>query len=54
MDVFTCLNTPLIVSLPHFYDGDPKLLDAVESGLYPEKDKHEIFLDMEPVQNSIY
>lgn len=49
MDLFTCVKSPLIGSLPHFYNGDPKLLDAIESGLYPEQDKHEIFIDMEPV-----
>lgn len=49
MNLWPCINSPLIASLPHFYNGDAKLLEAVESGLYPEKEKHGIFLDIEPV-----
>lgn len=54
MNLWPCLRSPLIGSMPHFYNGDPKLLDAIESGLHPEKDKHEIFIDMEPVRNLNY
>lgn len=34
---------------PHFYNGDPSLLEKVESGLEPDKEKHEIRVDFEIV-----
>lgn len=47
-NLFKCLGAPLIASMPHFYNADPALLDAVD-GLYPDQDKHEIFVDFELV-----
>jgi hypothetical protein len=38
---------PVFVSFPHFYLADPRLVQAVK-GLSPNKDAHEIFLDIEP------
>lgn len=42
IDLFRCSGVPMISSLPHFYKADPKLLDAIESGLNPSKEKHGI------------
>lgn len=40
-------GAPIYISLPHFYNGDQSLLDAVE-GLNPNKEKHETFLKIQP------
>ncbi|XP_078581893.1 lysosome membrane protein 2-like isoform X2 [Branchiostoma floridae x Branchiostoma japonicum] len=40
-------GAPIVLSLPHFYQGDPSLLDTVW-GLQPDKLKHQTFLDVEP------
>lgn len=48
IDLFPCLGVPITLSMPHFYNADPSLLDAVE-GLSPNKKDHEIFLKMELV-----
>lgn len=42
---------PIAVSLPHFYKGDPSLLNEVE-GLKPDKEKHETFMVYQPVSKS--
>ena len=41
-------GSPLMMSWPHFYQADPKLLDDV-IGLSPDKDKHQFQLDILPV-----
>ena len=51
-------GVPLVASLPHFYEGDPVLLEGIE-GLNPVKEEHETAIDVEPVSqiffsNSIY
>ncbi len=40
-------GVPTWVSMPHFYQGDPKLAAAIE-GMRPDKDTHETYLDIEP------
>ncbi|XP_058458558.1 scavenger receptor class B member 1-like [Malaya genurostris] len=40
-------NIPVAVSLPHFYNGDPVLVEGVD-GLKPEKEKHEAIIIMQP------
>lgn len=45
---FQNLDLPVAVSLPHFYNSDPSLVNEVE-GLHPEKEKHESVVAMEPV-----
>ena len=37
-----------MMSLAHFYLGDPKLLDMVE-GLNPDPEKHQSYTDMDTV-----
>lgn len=45
----TCrFGAPVFVSYPHFYLADPYYLDHV-SGLNPQKEFHEFFIDLEPV-----
>lgn len=41
-------GAPGFVSLPHFFNGDPVLTDAVH-GLNPEEEKHSFYLTIEPV-----
>lgn len=38
-----------MLSFPHFYLADPKLLDAVEGISPPEADKHQLYVDVQPV-----
>jgi len=45
-------GSPVIISLPHFYLGDPKYV-TYPIGLKPSKEKHETFLEMEPVSLNI-
>lgn len=51
MDLSLCNETPMIASMPHFLNGDPKLLQDVD-GLQPVENKHGIYIDFEIV-NSI-
>lgn len=49
MNVSICnYGHPMFQSLPHFYGADPSFIEAVE-GLSPEKEKHEVFITLEPV-----
>ncbi|XP_055543770.1 scavenger receptor class B member 1-like [Wyeomyia smithii] len=40
-------NIPVAVSLPHFYKGDPALVEAID-GLKPDKEKHDAVIIMQP------
>ena len=40
-------GAPIALSFPHFYQADQSFLDAV-SGLSPQKDKHQFFVDISP------
>ncbi|XP_066991111.1 scavenger receptor class B member 1 [Anabrus simplex] len=40
-------NAPIMVSFPHFYLGDPILLEAVD-GLKPDPELHDSYVDMHP------
>ncbi|XP_059609944.1 scavenger receptor class B member 1 [Phlebotomus argentipes] len=47
-DISPCYyNIPLAVSLPHFYNSDPTLLDRID-GLSPDKEQHESVLAIQP------
>ncbi|XP_043189888.1 sensory neuron membrane protein 2-like [Amphibalanus amphitrite] len=41
-------GAPIVASTPHFYNGDPSYLEAVD-GLAPDKRYHETFIDIEPL-----
>ena len=43
----------MYVSMPHFYDSDPKLLENIK-GLNPDVNEHEIVIDFEPVSIMLY
>jgi hypothetical protein len=38
-------GAPIMISFPHFYLGDPSLLETVE-GLKPDPEKHDGYLDV--------
>lgn len=38
-----------MISFPHFYMADPKLREAVEGIDEPDPEKHQFFLDVQPV-----
>uniref|UniRef100_A0A672ITQ8 Lysosome membrane protein 2-like n=1 Tax=Salarias fasciatus TaxID=181472 RepID=A0A672ITQ8_SALFA len=40
-------GAPIVVSFPHFYQADPKYINAVD-GLNPNKEEHETYLDLQP------
>lgn len=40
-------NAPIMLSWPHFFQADPKVLEAVE-GLKPVPEKHQFYLDIQP------
>uniref|UniRef100_A0A8C5CS20 Uncharacterized protein n=1 Tax=Gadus morhua TaxID=8049 RepID=A0A8C5CS20_GADMO len=40
-------GAPIVVSFPHFYQADPKYINAVE-GMTPNKEDHETYLDLQP------
>lgn len=48
MDLSLCNETPMIASMPHFLNGDPKLLQDID-GLQPDEKKHGIYIDFEIV-----
>lgn len=50
IDLYKCAGTPMFMSMPHFYMGDEKLLNNIESGLNPDKEKHGIYLMFEGVR----
>lgn len=43
------VDIPVAVSLPHFYNSDPSLLNEVE-GLSPNKSLHESIIILQPVR----
>lgn len=45
-------HSPVYLSLPHFYYADPYYVNAVE-GLHPERDKHELYMTLEPTTGLI-
>ena len=52
MDLSLCQRgAPVAVSSPHFYNSDPML--AMAAGLEPNKEKHETYLDIEPMTGAV-
>jgi hypothetical protein len=47
--VFSFTDSPVLISFPHFYMADDSLRTAVEGVSPPEKDKHQFFIDVQPV-----
>ena len=44
---FLQFGTPLMLSWPHFFQADPKILEEVE-GLNPRQDRHQFHVDILP------
>lgn len=49
MNLFPCVQAPVIISHPHFLFGDPSLLANVGSGLNPIESIHEFVFNVEVV-----
>lgn len=49
IDLFRCVGSPLIASLPHFYSGDSSLLEKFDGGLNPKKEQHGVYVHFEIV-----
>lgn len=49
MNIFPCVQAPIIVSHPHFLYGDPSLLANIGSGLNPIESVHEFVFNVELV-----
>lgn len=48
-NVSSCrFGAPVFMSFPHFYSADPFYREQV-GGMNPDKDKHEFFVALEPV-----
>ena len=43
-----CQGVPVIMSTPHFLDGDVRLWQAID-GLQPQRDLHVTYLNLEPL-----
>lgn len=52
VDVSSCRKSPIVLSTPHFYNGDPLLRQAVE-GLNPSAAAHDTFIDIEPMTGAV-
>lgn len=49
MNMFDCLDVPIVISLPHFYKADPTLLAHSQFVLDPNESRHSFYMDYEPV-----
>lgn len=45
-------DSPVLLSFPHFYMADESLLSAVEGMSPPEKEKHQFFIDVQPLMGT--
>lgn len=45
-------DSPVLLSFPHFYMGDQRLRDAVQGMDPPDADRHEFYIDVQPVSIS--
>lgn len=52
IDVSSCRKKPIVLSTPHFYNGDPRLRDSFE-GLSPSATAHDTFIDVEPMTGAV-
>lgn len=47
--MFQCIGAPIVISLPHFLNADPSLLEKIQSGLAPNATEHAVYIDFERV-----
>lgn len=52
LDIFQCVGTPIVISMPHFYDADPAILRQIESGVNPNKEDHHVYIHYESITGS--
>lgn len=52
VDVSSCRKKPIVLSTPHFYNGDPLLRQSVE-GLSPSSANHDTYIDIEPMTGAV-
>lgn len=52
IDVSSCRRKPIILSTPHFYNGDDRLREAVV-GLSPSASAHDTNIDVEPMTGAV-
>lgn len=52
VDVSRCRKKPIVLSTPHFLNGDPLLLQEVD-GLAPTPANHDTFIDIEPMTGAV-
>lgn len=52
IDVSTCRKKPIVLSTPHFYNGDDSLRNAVD-GMAPLASAHDTFIDIEPMTGAV-
>lgn len=52
IDVSNCRKKPIVISTPHFFNGDPRLRDAVQ-GLSPSAHAHDTYIDIEPMSGAV-
>lgn len=53
-DLYHCVGSPLLGSLPHFHQADPKLRENFASGIEPNEEKHGIFMHFETVSSFFF
>ncbi|KAF5270111.1 hypothetical protein FQA39_LY08523 [Lamprigera yunnana] len=51
VDITYCVKGPILISNPHFYLGDPSLVEYAR-GVNPKKELHENYLFIEPITGS--
>ncbi|KAL7288548.1 hypothetical protein TKK_0017290 [Trichogramma kaykai] len=45
-------DSPILLSFPHFYLGDPTLRDAFIGITTPDAEKHQLFIDVQPIMGT--
>lgn len=50
-DFVSLLDSPIMLSFPHFYLADDTLRTAVDGISPPEKEKHQFYIDVHPVSD---
>nr|WHS04477.1 sensory neuron membrane protein 2 [Protegira songi] len=48
LNLMPCQGAPAIASLPHFYLGSEELLEYFQSGIKPDREKHNSFVYIDP------